>query len=227
MAGHDDFRFLYTTRTGTSRVKILSFIVGLTLSMALLAQDEDAQREKLRAAQEQKEQARQMEVRQELDAAKALTDAGQYQEADEKYRYVLSNIRSVPSDLAFYFGKNSYHLKQFRQSIDWLNKYVQLKGTSGQYFQEATDVLKLAEAAMVETRKEESKAANDILSQSYDIDCGPSGKVTCPVCNGQTVIIKATHLGTTYRACGYCNQTGTLSCSDYNKLVRGELKPKN
>lgn len=208
-------------------MKIFFLILGWSLCAAALAQDEDAQREKLRLAQEQKEQMRQMEVRKEFDAAKALTDAGQYQEADEKYRYVLSNIRSVPSDLAFFFGKNSYHLAQYRQSIDWLNKYVQLKGTSGQYFQEATEVLKLAEAAMVETRREESKVANEILSQSYDIDCGPSGKVTCPVCNGQTVIIKANHLGTRYRACGYCNQTGILSCADYNKLVRGELKPKN
>jgi tetratricopeptide (TPR) repeat protein len=195
--------------------------------VAVSAQDPDAQREKLQQLKEQQEQSRQLDVRREFDAAKALTDAGQYQEADEKYRFVLANIRSVPSDLAFFFGKNSYYLQQYRQGIDWLNKYVQLKGTSGQYFQEATEVLKLAEAALVQTRKEETKAAEEILSTSYDIDCGPSGKVTCPVCNGQTVIIKATHLGTTYRACGYCNQTGTLSCSDYNKLVRGELKPKN
>jgi hypothetical protein len=208
-------------------VKAFFWIVGCLLAVAVWAQDEDAQREKLQQLREQQEQTRQMEVRREFDAAKALTEAQQYADADEKYRFVLANIRSVPSDLAFFFGKNSYHLQQYRQSIDWLNKYVQLKGTSGQYFQDASDILKLAESALVQTRKEESKVANEILSTSYDIDCGPSGKVTCPVCNGQTVIIKATHLGTTYRACGYCNQTGTLSCSDYNKLVRGELKPKN
>lgn len=190
-----------------------------------VAQDE-AQREKLRVLQEQQEQARQQEVRREFDAAKSLTDTGNYQDADEKYRFVLANIRSVPSDLAFYFGKNSYFLKQYRQSIDWLNKYIQLKGTSGQFFKEATDVLQLAEAAVLESRTTESARAAEIFSRSYDIDCGPAGKVTCPVCKGQTVIIKAGLLGTTYRACGYCKQTGTLTCSDYNKLVRGELKPE-
>lgn len=206
-------------------VKIFAFIFGWLLLVPGVAQDE-AQREKLRILQEQQEQTRQQEVRREFDAAISLTDAGKYQDADEKYRYVLANIRSVPSDLAFYFGKNSYFLKQYRQSIDWLNKYIQLKGTAGQFFKEATDVLQLAEAAMLESRTTESAQAAEILSRSYDIDCGPAGKVTCPVCKGQTVIIKAGLLGTTYRACGYCKQTGTLTCSDYNKLVRGELKPE-
>lgn len=203
---------------------LILFLCVLLMTTAAMAQDE-AQVEKVRQMREQQEKARQQEIRDVFETAKALTNEGDYQEADEKYRYVLANLRSIPSDLAFYFGKNSFFLHQYRQSIDWLNKYIQLKGTSGQYFQEATDVLKQAEEALVQTRKNENAAAAEVLSQGYDIDCGPTGKVTCPVCKGQTVIIKAGLLGNTYRACGYCKQTGILTCSEYNKLVRGELKP--
>jgi tetratricopeptide (TPR) repeat protein len=207
-------------------VRIFLLAWTLAAALGLHAQNGDEEREKLRVLREQQEQARQLSTRMELDSAKKLTDLGRYEEADELYRHVLTAVRSVPSDLAFYFGKNSYYLGQHRQAIDWLSKYIQLRGATGQFFDEANQIKKRAETAVLQTRKEDPKKSGALLSKNYDIDCGPSGMVTCPVCKGQTVVIRANHLGATYRACGYCNQTGTLSCADYNKLVRGELKPK-
>lgn len=163
-------------------------------------------------------------VRAQLDSAVYLTDNGEYQAADEKYVYVLKNMKSIPSDLAYNFGRNSYQLGKYSQSIDWLNKYIQLKGTSGTYSDEAATWLEKANAARLKERQEESANASVILSRNYDIDCGPTGKVTCPVCKGSTVVIKRTYFGESYKTCTACNHNGYLNCEDFNKLLRGELK---
>ena len=59
------------------------------------------------------------------------------------------------------------------------------------------------------------------------VDCGPAGKVVCPICKGQTVIIKKTVMSMEYRSCEYCDNHGNLSCDEYNLLLLGELKPKD
>jgi hypothetical protein len=174
----------------------------------------------------QEEQRRRSELMRQLDSGVYYMDNQQYQLADEKFRYVLTHVRSVPSELTFYFGKNSYFLTQYRQSIDWLNKYIQLKGTTGQHHQEAVEYLEKSEAEFVKQKAVESQKASEVLSMNYDIDCGPSGKVTCPVCKGDHVIIKRKPFGDEYSTCPYCNEHGILTCEEYNQLLRGQLKRK-
>jgi tetratricopeptide (TPR) repeat protein len=162
----------------------------------------------------------------EYDSALLLMDEQKYVQADEKFRYVLGNIKSVPSDLTYHFGTNSYHLGKYQQSIDWLNKYIQLKGTNGQFYTQAVDWKNKAEAEFLKQKTQNSQKVEDVLSTDYDIDCGPSGKVTCPVCKGDHVVIKKGAFGNEYRTCGYCNEHGVLTCEEYNKLLRGQLRPK-
>ncbi|MCU0357243.1 MAG: hypothetical protein MUE95_06665, partial [Cyclobacteriaceae bacterium] len=88
-------------------------------------------------------------------------------------------------------------------------------------------ILKKAEKALLEERKVEAAKAKEVLARDYDIDCGPSGKVICPVCKGNTVIVSRGAFGNVYKSCPYCDQHGLLTCDEYNSLLRGELKPKN
>lgn len=174
----------------------------------------------------QEEQRRKAELMRQLDSGVYFMDIEQYVLADQKFRYVLEHVKSVPSDLTFYFGKNSYFLQKYKQSVDWLNKYIQLKGTSGQHYDEAIAWLEKAQHELVKERTVETKRAEQVLSSSYDIDCGPSGKVSCPVCKGDHVIIKRGAFGDEYKTCPYCNEHGILTCEEYNKLLRGELQKK-
>jgi hypothetical protein len=80
---------------------------------------------------------------------------------------------------------------------------------------------------LITVKSDEAKQANEILSRNFDIDCGPTGKVVCPICDGSTVVVKKNYLGNTYKTCSYCNKLGYLTCVDYNKLLRGELKPNS
>jgi hypothetical protein len=174
----------------------------------------------------QEEQRKKAAVMRQLDSGVYYMDNGEYTLADAKFKYVLENVKSVPSELTFYFGKNSFHLNRYRQSIDWLNKYIQLKGTSGQHYTEATEWLEKAQSKLVKEKVKEGQKAEEVLSTSYDIDCGPAGKVSCPVCKGTHVIIKKGPFGDEYKTCPYCNDHGILTCEEYNKLLRGELKKK-
>lgn len=175
----------------------------------------------------EQEQLKRMKLNQQLDSAIYFMDMGEHLMADQKFKYVLANIKAVPSDLAYYFGKNSYFLKQYKQSIDWLNKYIQLKGMNGQFSKDAVAWLRKSETELLSERKQEEAAKSEqVLSSNYEIDCGPTGRVICPVCRGDHVIIKKGAFGDDYRTCPYCNEHGILTCEEYNLLVKGELKPK-
>ena len=203
-------------------MKTESILILIILSLS--AMPSDAQDQRTQEYLRQQEQRKRAEVLRQLDSGVYYMDNERYTLADQKFRYVLQNVQSVPSDLTFFFGKNSYFLAQYKQSIDWLNKYIQLKGTTGQYYDEAIRWLKDAEAAYLEEKTASSGKAQDILSNNYDIDCGPSGKVTGPVCQGNHVIIRKGPFGDSFKTCPYCNEHGILTCEEYNKLLRGELQ---
>lgn len=203
---------------------LICFVFSL-VAFSTVAQDRDRElAEQYRLQAEQRKRAAIMQV---LDSAVRLMDEGYYALADTKFLYVLNNLKSIPSDLTFYFGKNSYYLERYKQSIDWLNKYIQLKGASGQFYEETLTILKKSEEGLLKARAQEAAKAENVLSTSYDIDCGPSGKVICPVCKGTTVVIKKGYIGNQYQTCQYCDKHGNLTCEEYNLLIRGELKPKN
>lgn len=173
----------------------------------------------------QKEYKQQRQINARMDSAVQLMNLEQYEAADEKFRSVLASLKSVPSDVTYHFGKNSYHLEKYKQSVDWLTKYIQLKGTTGQYSEDASLWLKRAEEALVKQRATQTVKALELLSRDFTIDCGPAGKVICPVCNGTTVVVRRDYLGEKYSTCGFCHKTGSLSCEEYNQLLRGQLKP--
>ncbi len=203
-------------------VRIFFVPAFLLICAASFAQQNERTQEFLR----QEEQRRRAEVMRQLDSGVYYMDNAQYELADQKFRFVLDNVRSVPSDLTYYFGKNSYYLLKFKQSIDWLNKYIQLKGTGGQYYNDAIAVLQRAEAEYVKEKSNETKRAGELLSNNYEIDCGPTNKVSCPVCKGEHVIVKRGAFGNEYKTCPYCDEHGMLTCKEYNALLRGDLKKK-
>lgn len=207
--------------------KGFAFWIILLATTTMVFGQTESEKEKIRQIEIQRQADKQRALNMKLDSAVILMNQGDYQAADEKFLTILKSVRSVPSDITFYFGKNSYFLGKYKQSVDWLNKYIQLKGTSGQFSQETITIKQKAEVELLKEKQQELKQASQVFSQDYDIDCGPTGKVTCPVCNGTTVIIKRGYISDTYKTCGYCHLKGVLSCEDYNRLLRGQLKPSS
>lgn len=199
------------------------FVVAFALIFGTAFSQDERTQEFLR----QEEQRRRADLMRQMDSGVYFMDNAQYELADQKFRFVLANVKSVPSDLTYFFGKNSFYLLKFKQSIDWLNKYIQLKGTGGQYYADALNILQKAEAEFVKEKSSETKKAGELLSNNYEIDCGPANKVTCPVCKGEHVIVKRGAFANEYKTCPYCDDHGMLTCQEYNALLRGDLKKKN
>ncbi len=151
---------------------------------------------------------------------------GKYEEADKLLRFAMANIGKLPSELTYYFGRNSFHLKKYKQAIDWLNKYVELKGTSGAYFDETVKYLELANKEYLAERDEEIAETEKSLTSNTRIDC-PGDMVLCPVCKGSGVVITKGTFELKYVTCSYSGIEGKLTCDEYNLYLRGQLKPKS
>ena len=200
---------------------ILSFCI---ISVNLQAQTEQ---EKIQQDIAQRQAQYKAALDRMIETGAEYMDAGDYEAADKIFRDVLRQAEVVPTEMTFYFGKNSFYLEKFEQSTDWLNKYIQLKGTQGRFFAEASDLLNKSNSAIRLMRQQETAETEAILAANYDIDCGPTGKVVCPVCQGRTVIISKTAFGENYRECPYSDEHGFLTCEEYNLLLRGQLKKKS
>ncbi len=161
-----------------------------------------------------------------MDQAAELMEQGKYEEANEVYLYVLKHMTALPSDLAFYFGKNSYHLDKYKQSINWLNKYIQLKGTQGRFYDEAVKYLQYSEEEYLKIAQQNTADLKSDLS-GEDYDCGGLEKMICPVCRGQGVVIKQGPFDLIYKTCPYSAGEPYLTCEEYNLFMKGQLEPKD
>ena len=162
---------------------------------------------------------------QRIDQGTLLMEQGYYDSAQTVFLFVLNNMSELPSDISYYFGRNSYHLNEYKQSINWLNKYIQLKGVEGRFYDIAIQYLKYAEAAYQEIQQQH---ASNIVSEweVEEYNCGGLTKMLCPVCHGSGVIIQKTTLENFYQMCPYSLGEGYLSCDDYNLFMRGDLTPQ-
>ena len=150
---------------------------------------------------------------------------GKYDSAQTLFQFVLQNMEKLPSEMAYLFGRNSYHIGKYKQSINWLNKYIQLKGTKGKYYEPAIQFLQFAEDEYLRIQRSQSEQfAKDLESSEYD--CGGLEKMLCPVCHGSGVVVHAGLFEEVYRTCPYSLGEGYLSCKEYNDFMRGNLEPK-
>ncbi|NVK83084.1 MAG: hypothetical protein HWE21_02115 [Cytophagia bacterium] len=173
-------------------------------------------------------QAQQEDPRRYIDSAVHYMDLAQYSQADEYFMTALDKIDVLSADFCFYFGKNSFYLNKFSQSIDWLNKYLELKGSRGQFSKETLEILEKAEEAFRNNRGTTGSA--DVNAKFFylnTISCDENELITCPVCKGDDVITKRDRFGEMlYKTCPY-STNGVLTCTEFNLLIQGNLKPKN
>lgn len=206
-------------------IKYALLFIGLLIGPLTFGQTEE---ERVLEQIRDQEQAKNAQLMRLMDQGVDSMTVGNYTAAAQLFKKVIKGTKVIPTDLCFYFGKNSYYLGQYQQSIDWLNKYIEIKGTKGRFYEETKNLLNLANKGFLEVRAANREEAQNIISSSnYEIDCGPTGKVICPVCRGEGVIIERGAFGNTYRNCPYSDEHGYLTCAQYNQLLRGELKANN
>lgn len=162
-----------------------------------------------------------------IDTAVILMDQEKYLEADKFFMTALDQITVLSADFCYYFGKNSFFLNNYAQSIDWLSKYLELKGSRGQYSDEVISLLDKAETAFRTNRSTgETVESNTKFFYLNTINCDTQKSIICPVCKGDDVITTFDQLGERlFKACPYSNN-GVLTCEQFNQLIQGRLKAK-
>lgn len=164
-----------------------------------------------------------------IDTAIVYMERENYEIADEYFMEALNKIELLSADFCYFFGKNSLLMGKNAQSIDWLNKYLELKGSRGQYSKEVLSLLDTAEERFRNEKPRNLEGA-DVNSKFFylnTIPCKEGQPITCPICRGQDVIITRDQLGERlYKTCPY-STNGVLTCREYNLLIQGLLKPKN
>ena len=163
---------------------------------------------------------------QELRLIEDLILEKKYEDADKLLKEDILEENKVSSEITFLFGKNSYFLKKYNQSINWLNKYLELKGLNGKYSDETIEFLELSNTKLlIETEKDIENVYVELFSYNY-VDCQNNRKL-CPICDGSSVMIIENEIQKIYKTCPFSDNKGFLTCDEYNLFLRGELKPKS
>lgn len=161
----------------------------------------------------------------EVEVIEDLILEQKYFLADSILKEIILNNNRVSSELTFLFGKNSFFLEKYEQSINWLNKYLELKGESGIFSDESIKFLELSNSKnLIENSKNIENVYVELYSYNY-IDCQNNRKV-CPICKGTSVMIIETDVSKIYKTCPFSDNKGFLTCDEYNLFLRGKLKPK-
>tara|TARA_B100000886_G_scaffold178665_1_gene122443 strand:- start:1326 stop:1883 length:558 start_codon:yes stop_codon:yes gene_type:complete len=148
-----------------------------------------------------------------------------YDLADSILKYKILNKKNVSSDLTFLFGKNSFFLEKYDQSINWLNKYLELEGDVGEFSDESIKFLELSNTRnIIQNNNNIENIFIELYSYNY-IQCENDRKV-CPICKGSSVIILDTDVSKIYKTCPFSDNNGFLTCDEYNLFLRGKLNPK-
>ena len=157
---------------------------------------------------------------------KPIADLKLKNEADSILKEKIKNSDKVSSDLTFLFGKNSFFINKYKQSINWLNKYLELRGQAGKYSDETIKFLELSNTKLlIETEKDIENVYVQLFSYNY-INCTNDRKI-CPICGGSSVMIIENEVSKVYKTCPFSDNKGFLTCDEYNLFLRGELKPKS
>ena len=163
---------------------------------------------------------------QELRLIEDLILEKKYEDADKLLKEDILEENKISSEITFLFGKNSYFLKKYNQSINWLNKYLELKGLDGKYSDETIKFLELSNTKLlIETEKDIENVYVELFSYNY-VDCQNNRKL-CPICDGSSVMIIENEIQKIYKTCPFSDNKGFLTCDEYNLFLRGELKPKS
>ena len=148
-----------------------------------------------------------------------------YAEANRSFRKTLAINKVLPSDLSYYFAETLYHLGQYQNSKNFIEKYLTLTGYNGDFYNEANNLEDLLNEEFNKILN--CPRCNDFGYRLIPCDhCGASGleistcyqckglgNSLCPKCTGRGVVIYVDSFGQKhYQECDICEGVGYVTC---------------
>lgn len=127
-----------------------------------------------------------------MKGALAAMERSDYETANSIFRNLIESGLPLPPEMPYYFAETLFELKQFDNSQNFLNKYLELNGFRGENYEGAQELKQKLEKPLTEIQQ--CQLCN---AQGYRYQ-------TCDNCQGAQQI---------EQSCSYCKSAGVVGCS--------------
>jgi hypothetical protein len=175
-----------------------------------------------------------LELRRLLSQAQQQMMDNEYEAANQTFRRLLKLQTKIPADVSYLFAETLYMIGQYKNSENFLKKYLDLTGVNGDYFKKATELQGLLKERMTVSKTCMLCDVNGYITKQCDLCSGSGtqirdcnfckgrGHVMCQLCAGEGVRITRSAFGDrSYESCGRCSAKGYHTCPvcDGQKVV--------
>lgn len=119
-------------------------------------------------------------------------EKGDYERANTYFRQIIENNLPISPEMPYYFAVTLYELEQYDNSMNFVNRYIQINGRNAEKFEEA----KALEAKLKEPL-DAIKACDFCNKQGYRI-------IACTTCEGAKEL---------EQTCSLCKERGVVGCN--------------
>ena len=153
-------------------------------------------------------------------------DRGNYDVANVSFRKALATNKVLPTNLSYYFAETLYQIRQYQNSINFVDKYLELAGQGGDFYEEAIYLKGLIEQEFVAIRECHrcnsfgyrlvpcQRCASTGIEQGACFECRGKGQTLCPKCTGKGVYITLDKFNQQlFETCSRCAGDGAIVCS--------------
>ncbi|MCH7399227.1 molecular chaperone DnaJ [Belliella sp. DSM 107340] len=150
---------------------------------------------------------------------------GNYEKANIFFRQIIDSNLPIPPEMPYYFAETLYELKQYDNSANFLNKYLELNGFKGDNYERAKALEELLNIPLNAIKACElcdrrgyrfQECFTCEGSKHLEQDCGyckAKGIVGCSKCVGSGLITKRNVFNIIeYFECERCSGQGRLTC---------------
>lgn len=161
----------------------------------------------------------------QMNAAIGAMEDGQYERANNIFREIIDSKVPLPSEMPFYFAETLFHLGQYDNAANFLDKYLEINGFKGDNYEAAKDLENKLIAPLQAIR---TCSLCDRKGYRYQIcttcEGAKSMEQTCHVCKGKAIVGCSRCAGSgmltkknvfnimEYFECERCSGKGRLTC---------------
>ena len=174
-----------------------------------------------------------------MNTALAAMEAGQYERANNVFRQIVESRVPIPPEMPYYFAETLFHLEQYDNSANFLNKYLEINGFKGDNY-EAAKALESKLVSPLNVIKEctfcdrkgysfqlcSTCKGDKHLEQPCNV-CQAKGIVGCSRCAGSGMVTKKNVFNIMeYFECERCDAKGRLTCPtcEGSKVIHSDCR---
>lgn len=168
-----------------------------------------------------------------MKGAQAAMERNEYETANSIFRDLIDSGLPLPEEMPYFFAETLFELKQYDNSANFLNKYLELSGFAGDHYQGAQELQKKLAGPLNEIkvcqlcdrrgyRFKVCFTCEGARQIEQDCDyCKAKGVVGCSRCSGSGMITRVNIFKIVeYFECERCSGNGRLTCP----VCEGSLK---